>query len=102
MSRGLLRTCRGTFVRCTFVTPTAMSSESARALMKPSSNRPGSGASLPIRGGAAMSRLLRFTGSVRRDRAVDRWMTEHSGELGAIAQRWFEVVRKCGGDVREL
>jgi hypothetical protein len=35
MSHGLLRTCRGTFVRCTFVTPTAMSSESARGSMKP-------------------------------------------------------------------
>ena len=49
-----------------------------------------------------MSQLLRFSGSVRRDRAVDRWMKEHSGELGAIALRWFEVMRKCGGDVREL
>jgi hypothetical protein len=49
-----------------------------------------------------MSQLLRFTGSVRRDRAVDRWMTEHSGELGAIAKRWFDVMRRCGSDVREL
>ena len=45
--------------------------------------------------------LLTFTGSVRRDRAVDRWMTER-GELGALAKRWFEVMRGCGGDVREL
>ena len=29
-------------------------------------------------------------------------MREHSGELGAIAQRWFEVMRDCGDDVREL
>ena len=29
-------------------------------------------------------------------------MNEHSGELGAIAQRWFEVMRDCGEDVREL
>ena len=49
-----------------------------------------------------MSQLLRFTGSVRRDRAVERWMTNHPGELGAIAKRWFEVVRSCGDDVREL
>ena len=49
-----------------------------------------------------MSQLLRFSGSVPRDPAVDRWMKEHSGELGAIAQLWFEVMRKCGGDVREL
>ncbi len=29
-------------------------------------------------------------------------MREHSGELGAIAQRWFEIMRDCGADVREL
>ena len=29
-------------------------------------------------------------------------MHEHSGELGVIAQRWFEVIRDCGDDVREL
>ena len=29
-------------------------------------------------------------------------MHEHSGELGAIAQRWFAVIRDCGEDVREL
>ena len=29
-------------------------------------------------------------------------MNGHSGELGAIARRWFEVMRGCGDDVREL
>jgi hypothetical protein len=29
-------------------------------------------------------------------------MTEHPGELGAIAKRWFDVMRRCGSDVREL
>ena len=29
-------------------------------------------------------------------------MDEHSGELGTIARRWFEVMRSCGEDVREL
>jgi len=29
-------------------------------------------------------------------------MREHSDELGAIAQRWFEVMRDGGDDVREL
>ena len=29
-------------------------------------------------------------------------MREHAGELGATAQRWFEVMRECGDDVREL
>jgi hypothetical protein len=29
-------------------------------------------------------------------------MNERSGELGTIAQRWFDVIRDCGDDVREL
>ena len=27
---------------------------------------------------------------------------EHAGELGAIAHQWFEVMRNCGDEVREL
>src|SRR4051812_14860895 len=49
-----------------------------------------------------MSRLMRFPGSVKRDPAIDVWMHQHSGALGTIAQRWFEVMRGCGDDVREL
>lgn len=49
-----------------------------------------------------MSQLLRFFGSVERDPAVETWMKEHPGELGAIAWRWFQVMRDCGDDVREL
>jgi hypothetical protein len=29
-------------------------------------------------------------------------MDERAGELGAIAKRWFAIVRGCGSDVREL
>jgi hypothetical protein len=46
--------------------------------------------------------LLRFNGAVERDPAIDAWMKEHAGELGAIASRWFEVMRSCGDEVREL
>ena len=46
--------------------------------------------------------LLRFDGAVERDPAIDAWMKEHAGPLGAIAHRWFEVMRKCGDEVREL
>lgn len=49
-----------------------------------------------------MSQLFRFSSSVRRDPAVEAWIREHAGELGAIAQRWFEVMRGRGDDVREL
>jgi hypothetical protein len=50
----------------------------------------------------AMSQLFRFSSAVRRDPAVEAWMREHTGELGAIARRWLEVMRDCGDDVREL
>jgi hypothetical protein len=50
--------------------------------------------------------LLRFNGAVERDPAIDAWMNmkmkEHAGKLGAIAHQWFEVMRKCGDEVREL
>jgi hypothetical protein len=46
--------------------------------------------------------FLRFNGAVERDPAIDAWMKQHVGELGAIAHRWFEVMRKCGDEVREL
>jgi hypothetical protein len=49
-----------------------------------------------------MSKFLRFHGSVKREPAIEVWMRSHSGELGAIAQRWFEIMRACGDDVREL
>ena len=46
--------------------------------------------------------LFRLNSTVERDPAIDGWMKEHAGELGAIAQKWFEVMRKCGDEVREL
>ena len=53
--------------------------------------------------GAAMkTELLRFNGGVERDPAIDAWMKRHRGEKGAIAHHWFEVMRKCGDEVREI
>jgi hypothetical protein len=46
--------------------------------------------------------LLRFDGAVVHDPAIDAWMKAHGGELGAIAREWFEVMRACGDEVREL
>lgn len=45
---------------------------------------------------------MRFPSAVRRDAEIEVWMREHRDELGAIARRWFEVMRNCGDDVREL
>lgn len=45
---------------------------------------------------------MRFPGAVKRAPAIEAWMREHDDELGALARRWFEVMRTCGDDVREL
>ena len=49
-----------------------------------------------------MNQLMRFPGSVRRDPDIEAWMNEHCDELGVIAKFWFEVLRDCGDDVREI
>src|SRR3569833_2169160 len=46
--------------------------------------------------------LLRFDGAVERDPAIESWFAHHGGDLGAIAHRWFQVMRACGDEVREL
>src|ERR1700754_597617 len=48
------------------------------------------------------AQLLRFNGTVERDPAIDAWMKAHTGELGAIAHEWFEVMRHCGDEVLEI
>ena len=46
--------------------------------------------------------LFRLDGAVELDPGIDAWFNNHPGELGAIAQHWFEVMRQCGDEVREL
>jgi hypothetical protein len=48
------------------------------------------------------TQLLRFSGAIKRDPAVEAWMKQQPVELGVIARHWFEVMRACGDDVREL
>jgi hypothetical protein len=49
-----------------------------------------------------MPRLFTLANAVRRDAAIDEWMDEQPEELAAIARAWFDVMRNCGADVREL
>lgn len=49
-----------------------------------------------------MNRLMQFPTAVRRDPEIEDWMSEHSDELGEISKYWFDVMRDCGGDVREI
>jgi hypothetical protein len=48
------------------------------------------------------SQLFIFPTATKRDPAVQRWFEARSRELGAIALQWFDVMRSCGDDVREL
>lgn len=49
-----------------------------------------------------MSQLFRFPAALARDPAVDGWFAARDGKLCELARRWFEAMRGCGGDVREL
>jgi hypothetical protein len=49
-----------------------------------------------------MNPIFHFPSAVRRDPTIEVWMQEHSNDLGSIAKHWFEVMRGCGEDVREL
>ena len=46
--------------------------------------------------------IFRLSGGVKRDPAVDIWLTDDPIELRSIAQKWFARMRLCGDDVREL
>ena len=49
-----------------------------------------------------MPALLTFTGAVEQDPAIDRWLETRPSELASIAGDWFEIMRGCGANVREL
>jgi hypothetical protein len=49
-----------------------------------------------------MSGLFRFPTAFRQDPAIDSWLKEQRPELAAIARSWFQRMRECGRDVREV
>jgi len=58
---------------------------------------------LDLRGLTGVNEILRLSGGVKRDSAVDIWLIEGGRvELQSIAQKWFAQMRRCGDDVREL
>ena len=46
--------------------------------------------------------ILRFNGAVPHEPAIDAWFQQHPGPLGSIAYHWFQLMRSCGDEVREL
>ncbi len=57
---------------------------------------------LDVRGLVGVPDIFRLSGGVKRDRAVESWFSGGPAELRSIAQKWFEQMRQCGDDVREL
>lgn len=45
---------------------------------------------------------MRFPTAVPRDAAVDAWLAVRPPEQGSITRRWFDAMRGCGAEVREL
>jgi hypothetical protein len=57
---------------------------------------------LDLRGLIGGDDVFRLSGGMKRDPAVDTWLSDGPIELRSIAQKWFARMRKCGDDVREL
>jgi hypothetical protein len=49
-----------------------------------------------------MSNLFRLPSAGQRDPGVEAWFSKPGDELRRLAQPWFEQMRGCGPDVREL
>jgi hypothetical protein len=49
-----------------------------------------------------MNDLLRFNGAVWRDPRIEAWFSSFIDPHRLIARPWFERMRDCGADVREL
>lgn len=49
-----------------------------------------------------MNEIFRLNNTVRRDPQIERWFTGHTDPHRLMVQDWFERMRNCGADVREL
>ncbi len=49
-----------------------------------------------------MEKLFLLPSAIRRDPAIDAWFLAPDRELRRIVQPWFETMRGCGADAREL
>ena len=49
-----------------------------------------------------MDALFLFPQARPRNPVVEAWLQAQPGHLGVLAQLWFEAIRKCGPEVREL
>jgi hypothetical protein len=48
------------------------------------------------------ARLFRLPASASKDPAIGNWFRAQRADLSAIALTWFDQMRRCGPDVREV
>src|SRR5690606_4519722 len=46
--------------------------------------------------------ILRFPTAVKHDPEIDAWLRAQRADLRPFVETWFQRMRECGGDVREL
>jgi hypothetical protein len=49
-----------------------------------------------------MDNLLRFNNAVQRDPRIEAWFSDFADPFRLMTRTWFERMRGCGADVREL
>ena len=49
-----------------------------------------------------MDDILRFPTAVKHEPAIDAWLRAQRAQMRALVAPWFERMRRCGADVREL
>ena len=49
-----------------------------------------------------MADILRFPSAVAHDPGIDAWFSAPDHELRLMVRPWFERMRRCGAEVREL
>lgn len=55
-----------------------------------------------LRGLTGREDVFRLSRAVKRDPAVDAWLRAEPADLRSLARTWFERMRDCADDVREL
>lgn len=49
-----------------------------------------------------MDNIFRFPAASTHEPAIDAWLRARRDDLRPLVGLWFERMRRCGGDVREL
>src|SRR5688500_10451925 len=49
-----------------------------------------------------MEDLFRLPSAVEHEPRIDRWLEEQRADLRPLTKMWFDCMRECGNDVREL